>query len=137
VPLPSPQEGQFFPNTSWSLIHQSQDVANPEAMAALNDLARAYWRPLVVYATRSGLDHAEAQDEVQRVFEKLFSRESLRYLRPSESRFRAFLIQCLRNSMASSHRDQARRRPREVRLFEPPMEFTKHDDARHNDLSQT
>jgi RNA polymerase sigma-70 factor (ECF subfamily) len=99
-----------FPNTSWTLIRQSQDVADPAALTALDRLARADWRPLVVFARSTGLDEARAQDEVQRMFESLLSRDSLRTVSPGESRFRSFLIQCLRNTMTSTLRDSGRQK---------------------------
>ncbi len=108
-----------FPNTSWTLIRQSQDVADPAAMTALDRLARAYWRPLVVFARSVGLDEARAQDEVQRMFENILSRDSLRTVMPGESRFRSFLIQCLRNTMISSHRDENREKRGSGAAHEP------------------
>ncbi len=108
-----------FPNTSWTLIRQSQDVADPVAMAALNRLARAYWRLLVVFARSSGLHESQAQDEMQRMFESILSRDSLRTVMPGESRFRSFLIQCLRNTMISSHRDENREKRGSGAAHEP------------------
>jgi RNA polymerase sigma-70 factor (ECF subfamily) len=99
-----------FPNTSWSLIRQSQDIANPAAMSALNQLARAYWRPLYACVRSVGYTHQGAEDAVQRMFEQLLSRDSLRAVLPGETRFRSFLITCLENSMASEHRARTRQK---------------------------
>jgi RNA polymerase sigma factor (sigma-70 family) len=95
---------QLFPNTSWSLIRQSQDIANPAAVQALDQLARAYWRPLHTCVCAMGYSHQDAEDAVQRMFEQLVSRDSLRAVLPSETRFRTFLITCLKNSMISEYR---------------------------------
>ena len=98
-----PNDG-VFPLTSWSLIRSSQDPANPEALAALDRLARAYWRPLYACARALGLDHEEAEDEVQDLFRRIVSRETLRTLGSGERRFRWFLTACLKNAVASSQR---------------------------------
>jgi RNA polymerase sigma factor (sigma-70 family) len=101
-------EGQIFPQTPWSLIRRSQDAADPMAMASLDRLARAYWRPLYACVRAMGYDHAAAEDEVQRLFEVIASRDSLREVMPGESRFRSFMVTCLKNSMASQHRWKTR-----------------------------
>lgn len=101
-------KAQVFPETPWSLIVKSQQAGDPQALAALDRLARAYWRPLVVFACASGLDENEAQDEVQRMFEHMLARDSLRSVLPGETRFRSFLIKCLRNTMVSTHRQENR-----------------------------
>jgi RNA polymerase sigma factor (sigma-70 family) len=98
------RSSELFPNTSWSLIQQSQDIANPAAVQALDQLARAYWRPLYACVRAMGYAHQAAEDAVQRMFEQLVSRDSLRAVLPGETRFRSFLITCLKNSMASEHR---------------------------------
>jgi RNA polymerase sigma-70 factor (ECF subfamily) len=104
------QSSELFPNTSWSLIRQSQDIANPAAVQALDQLARAYWRPLYACVRSMGHTHQEAEDAVQRMFEQLVSRDSLRAVLPGETRFRTFLITCLKNSMASEHRARMRQK---------------------------
>lgn len=57
-----------------------------------------------------GYAHEEAEDEVQRLFEGLISRESLRSVVPGETRFRSFMTVCLKNSMASEHRRKMRQK---------------------------
>lgn len=109
--FPSPQgQERVFPETPWSVILRSQQPDNPRALAALDRLARVYWRPLLAFARSSGLEHDEAQDEVQRMFQQMLSRDSLRAVMPGETRFRSFLIKCLRNTMVSSHRQDHRQK---------------------------
>ena len=113
MPTNLKHEGQthsLFPKTSWSLIRQSQEVANPEALRALDALARAYWRPLYACVRSMGHAHQGAEDAVQRMFEQLLSRESLRAVLPGETKFRSFLITCLKNSMASEYRARMRQK---------------------------
>ena len=99
-----------FPLTSWSLIRSSQDSADPVALAALDRLARAYWRPLYAWARSAGLGHEQAEDEVQELFERIVSRETLRTLVAGERRFRWFLLACLKNAMVSSQRASLRQK---------------------------
>jgi RNA polymerase sigma factor (sigma-70 family) len=100
----------LFPNTAWSLIRQSQEVANPQALQALDQLARSYWRPLYAFVRSLGYDQHWAEDAVQRFFEQLVSRDSLRAIIPGETRFRSFLITCLKHSIASEHRAEFRQK---------------------------
>ena len=99
-----------FPNTQWSLIRLSQEAGNPAALAALDRLARCYWRPLYACVRAMGYTHQGAEDAVQRMFEQLVSRDSLRAVLPGETRFRSFLITCLKNSLASEHRARLRQK---------------------------
>jgi RNA polymerase sigma factor (sigma-70 family) len=108
--IPKRLTSESFPNTQWSLIYSSQDPANPEALKALDQLARAYWRPLYACVRSMGYGHQAAEDAVQRMFELLVSRDSLRAVLPGETRFRSFLITCLKNSMTSEHRARMRQK---------------------------
>jgi hypothetical protein len=51
-----------------------------------------------------GIDHEQAKDEVQRTFETLVMRDSLRAVVPVQVRFRSFLMACLNKTVVSSHR---------------------------------
>ena len=97
-------EADAFPQTPWTLIRRSQDVADPRAITALDTMARAYWRPLYACVRAMGIEHTQAEDEVQRLFEALVSRDSLRAIVPGEVRFRSFLMACLKNTVVSTHR---------------------------------
>lgn len=119
------EQGSFFPITSWSLIRKSQEVANPEALRALDQLARSYWRPLYVYVRAAGKSEHEAEDAVQRFFEQLLTRGSLRTVLPGETRFRSFLIACLKRSIISDYRAQGRQKrggPQHLEQLTPEVE---------------
>ncbi len=96
----------MFPQTSWTLIRLSQEVAKPEALQALDSLARAYWRPLYSSVRAMGYTHEQSEDEVQLLFQRLVSRDSLRLVVQGETRFRSFMIACLKNTLASSARER-------------------------------
>ncbi len=72
-----------------------------EALIGLERLARAYWRPLYVFARQRGSAHDVASDEVQGFFEHLLSRDMLKNVQRGEVRFRSFLLRCFTNWLAN------------------------------------
>lgn len=96
-----------FPPTHWSVVINAREADAPRAAQALESLARAYWRPLYVFARRRGLTHEEGADAIQGFFAHLLARDFLRAVRPGEGRFRTFLLACLKNWLAD---DRARER---------------------------
>ncbi len=91
--LPSGQSG-LFPATMWSVI---QAANGEEALSGLDRLARAYWRPLHVFARQRGMECDVAADAVQGFFEYLISHEMLANVQRGEVRFRSFLLRCFTN----------------------------------------
>ena len=75
-----------------------------EALPGLERLARAYWRPLYVFARQRGSAHDTAADEVQGFFEHLLSHEMLKNVQRGEVRFRSFLLRCFTNWLANEQR---------------------------------
>lgn len=74
-----------------------------EALMGLERLARAYWRPLYVFARQRGASHDVASDEVQGFFEHLLSRDMLKNVQRGEVRFRSFLLRCFTNWLVNEH----------------------------------
>lgn len=101
VSLPSAQSG-LFPATMWSMIQAARQ--EEEALAALERLGRAYWRPLHVFARQRGMSHDTAADAVQGFFEHLLSNEMLRNVQRGEVRFRSFLLRCFTNFLVNEHK---------------------------------
>ncbi len=94
-PAPPPLQPALpplFPATLWTLVLQARAGETPQALQALDRLARAYWRPLYVFARNRGHDHPSAEDDVQGFFAHLLSRDFLRFVTPREGRFRTFLL---------------------------------------------
>jgi DNA-directed RNA polymerase specialized sigma24 family protein len=82
-----------------------------EILTGLERLARAYWRPLYVFARQRGSSHDAASDEVQGFFEHLLSSDMLRNVQRGEVRFRSFLLRCFTNWLHNErHRNQAAKR---------------------------
>lgn len=99
----------LFPATMWSMIQAAK--AADEALAGLERLARAYWKPLYVFARQRGSSHEAAADEVQGFFEHLLTHEVLKNVQRGEVRFRSFLLRCFTNWLTNKHdRSQAAKR---------------------------
>jgi len=82
-----------------------------DALAGLERLARAYWRPLYVFARQRGSSHEAASDEVQGFFERLVSGEMLKNVKRGDVRFRSFLLRCFTNWLHNEHhRNHAQKR---------------------------
>jgi len=92
--LPAGDSG-LFPATMWSMIQAVKGEG--EALAGLERLARAYRRPLYVFARQKGMGHEGAEDAVQGFFAHLLSHEMLGNVRRGEVRFRSFLLRCFTN----------------------------------------
>lgn len=93
------------------MITRAQASETPQGLAELNRLAQAYWRPLYAYVRGMGRSHEQAKDDVQGFFATLLSRNSLRNVQAGGTRFRCFLVACLKNSLVSTaRRDLAQKR---------------------------
>ena len=71
----------------------------------MSELLQTYWRPLYVFARRSGLSQQDAEDAVQMFCQTLVSRESLRSADQSVGRLRAFLLGAFQKQLLEIHRD--------------------------------
>lgn len=98
--LPAGNSG-LFPATMWSMIQEAKK--EEEVLKGLERLARAYWRPLYVFARQRGSSHEAASDEVQGFFEHLLSTDMLRNVQRGEVRFRSFLLRCFTNWLHNEH----------------------------------
>jgi hypothetical protein len=93
----------------WSMIQEAKQ--GEDVLRGLERLARAYWRPLYVFARQRGSSHEAASDEVQGFFEHLLSSEMLKNVQRGEVRFRSFLLRCFTNWLHNErHRNHAAKR---------------------------
>jgi RNA polymerase sigma-70 factor (ECF subfamily) len=76
----------------WTAVVEAREGQRSAAMEALEQLARAYWRPLYIFLRQRGRDHENAAEEVQGFFAHLLGRDFLRFVQPREGRFRTFLL---------------------------------------------
>lgn len=99
-----------FDTTNWNLIGQTQGSSS-QASTALEELCRAYWKPLFSFVRRSGYDEETSRDLVQGFFMHLVSKNAVSYADPARGRFRSFLISSLKN-FVSDERDRQRSKKR-------------------------
>lgn len=81
-----------FDTTRWSLVAAAGSEHSQVADEALNELCRAYWRPIYAEIRRRGRDVADAQDLAQEFFACLLRRGSLGLANRKKGRFRTYLL---------------------------------------------
>jgi len=92
-----------FTTTHWTVVRQAGGNS-PEAVAALETLARAYWYPLYAYVRRNGHDPHDAQDLTQAFFARLLEHGYLQNADRNHGRFRTFLLSSLKNFLKNEWR---------------------------------
>jgi RNA polymerase sigma-70 factor (ECF subfamily) len=73
---------------------------------ALDRLCRRYWRPVYMFARRTGLRRCDAEDATQDFFSYLLIRDWLKQVDPQRGSVRAFLLTLLRNFLANRWRHE-------------------------------
>jgi len=99
-PAAPSEAGGAFPATFWSLVLTAGSGDAERAQEALHRLCVLYERPIHAWFQRSRphwLPPAKAEDWAQDFFVFLHERNPLRHVERRESRFRAFLVACLKN----------------------------------------
>lgn len=96
----------IFATTHWTVVLRARDASDDVGRAALEQLCRAYWRPLRAFALRAGHSPEDAEDFTQDFFVRLLSRDGLSNVSPDKGRFRNFLLVAFRNFLADQ-RDKA------------------------------
>ncbi|HLF91885.1 MAG TPA: sigma-70 family RNA polymerase sigma factor [Planctomycetota bacterium] len=91
-----------FPRTRWTLIASSRESAEGRRVA-MEELLRAYWKPLYTYARRKGLNIEAAKDAIQEFFARLLERDFLAALDPGKGPLRAYLKASLSNFLVNQH----------------------------------
>lgn len=98
--------GTGFPATRWSVVLAAGDADSPRYTQAMEELCRAYWRPLHCFILRQGREACQAQDLTQEFFAHLLARNPLGSLSPEKGRFRSFLLAAAKHFLADD-RDRA------------------------------
>ncbi len=93
-----------FQATRWSLVYRATQADAPAARAALDELCRLYWEPLHAFATRAGLDAADADDATQSFFAEFLRRERFGIADPLRGKLRTFLCSAFANHLRDLHR---------------------------------
>src|SRR5262245_50037045 len=100
-PTETTREG-LFTSTRWAMVLEAGDSQIPpdDALRALSELCRIYWRPIFLFLRRQGSTPDDAQDLTQGFFAHLI--ESRAYARADrdKGRFRSFLLGTLKHFVA-------------------------------------
>lgn len=94
-----------FSTTRWSLILLSAAGQTDEKKAhrALTQLCHAYWRPIFLFICRRGYSNEDAQDLTQDFFAKILENNWLSRADRQRGRFRALLLQSLKNFLRDAN----------------------------------
>ena len=93
-----------FGSTHWSVIHAAAQSASPQAREAMARLCAAYWYPLYAYLRRHPMTREQADDLTQEFFAQQFvTGKVLQGLDASRGRFRAWLLESLKNLVKNEH----------------------------------
>jgi RNA polymerase sigma-70 factor (ECF subfamily) len=102
--------GSDFTTTHWTVVRQANGDS-PQAAAALETLARAYWYPLYAYVRRNGNNPHDAQDLTQAFFARLLEHGYIQNADRDQGRFRTFLLSSLRNFLRNEwHKENREKR---------------------------
>lgn len=91
-----------FATTRWSLILDARGEP-ADARPALEEICRAYRRPVLTYVRCSGRDRSDAEDLTQEFFARLLERRWDRDADPARGRFRTFLLTALKRFLIDQH----------------------------------
>ena len=116
---PVHEGGGCFATTRWTQVFAARDKRSPESVVALEELCRAYWRPMYSWLRRQGRTVHDAQDLTQEFFARLLEKEWLSAADREKGRFRSFLLLALKR-FAADEWDRSRAQKRGGgRAFEP------------------
>lgn len=103
-----PPQDSPFPDTRWSLVHRVREPAGREA--ALDELCRLYWRPVYLYARRSGHSQEDSEDLTQGFFASLIERDTFAAAEAERGRLRTLLLTAFQRYAVSAWRREHRQR---------------------------
>jgi RNA polymerase sigma factor (sigma-70 family) len=104
-----------MPTTQWSIVLGAGQADLKARMAALEQLARLYRRPVYEFIVRyQGGSARDAEDLTQEVFATLMKGSGVAAVNPEVGRFRRWLLSVVKHCVANHHRDENRQR-RDVR----------------------
>lgn len=81
-----------FDTTRWSLVAAAGSGQSQVANEALNELCRAYWRPIYAEIRRRGHGPVDAQDLAQEFFARMLRRDAFGKADREKGRFRTYLL---------------------------------------------
>ncbi len=100
-----------FQTTRWTLISAAGQDASPQAAEALDQLCRAYWKPVCAHISRRLRSDATAEDLTQDFFVRMLGKDYFRRADSQRGRFRTFLLTALDHFLINDwHHRQTERR---------------------------
>lgn len=103
--------GGAFPTTDWGLFVDIRGGSPAAKLAALEILARRYWKPVFRFLQFSGKDEESAKDLTQAFFAEWIETNAFAKADEQKGRFRSFMLASLKRFAANEHRaDQAQKR---------------------------
>ena len=107
-----------FGATLWSVVLRAQDPAAPDRRAALDQLVRAYWKPVYFFVRRRGHDVETAKDYTQGFFAAFLEKDFLSAVDRSRGRFKSFVLAALQHFLSKEYdRERAIKRGGGVKTF--------------------
>src|SRR5438477_9999159 len=92
----------LFASTRWTMVLDAGESQTPpdQALSALSELCRIYWRPIFLFLRRQGSSPDDAQDLTQGFFAHLIESRAYARADPEKGRFRSFLLGALKHFVA-------------------------------------
>ena len=89
----------LFASTRWTMVLDAGESQTPpdQALNALSELCRIYWRPIFLFLRRQGSNPDDAQDLTQGFFAHLIESRAYARADPDKGRFRSFLLGALKH----------------------------------------
>lgn len=107
----SPEKGQWFTTTHWSVVLAAGLSDSPRTEEALERLCQTYWYPLYAYVRRQGHDDETAKDFTQSFFARFLEKNYIAQVQRERGKFRSFLLASLKHFL-SDEWDKARAQKR-------------------------
>lgn len=101
--ITAPNFAGQFQTTHWSVVQRAGAEPSTARAAALEELCRAYWHPIYVFARRKGHSEADAKDLTQHFYSRLLERNDFAGLAPQKGKFRTFLLTAFTHFLANEH----------------------------------
>jgi RNA polymerase sigma-70 factor (ECF subfamily) len=96
-PLSATASPDVFATTHWSVVLAAGARDTPQAVAALEELCRAYWYPLYGFVRRQGHSPEDAEDLTQQFFCRLLEKDHFGKADRDRGKFRTFLLVSLKH----------------------------------------
>src|ERR1700745_3136708 len=110
-PTETTREG-LFASTRWTVVLDAGESKTPpdQALSALSELCRIYWRPIFLFLRRQGSNPDDAQDLTQGFFAHLIESRAYARADPEKGRFRSFLLGALKHFVAHARAHDRRQK---------------------------